>query len=94
LRVLDVVRAELLAITAQVEEHERAVGVLRANLSAAGYVTGDLQRRRNWPLRIFTRRMLAAQHPVPPESSPAPAASADWQNFIARLYDDPAAELG
>ena len=90
--VLDVVKAELLAIAAQVEEHERAAGVLRANLSAAGYVTGSLQQRRVWQrIRIFTRRMLAALHHQPPERAPAP--SVDGEGFIARLYDDPEAEL-
>jgi hypothetical protein len=44
--VLDVVRAELLAIAAQVAKHERAAAMLRVNLDAAGYVTGSLQQRR------------------------------------------------
>jgi hypothetical protein len=92
LHVLDVVRHELLAIAGQVEDHDRAAAVLRANMQAAGFVTGNLQRRRGWQgVRIFTRRMLAALHYQPPDR-PA-AASVDWEAFIARLYDDPEAEL-
>jgi len=91
LRVLDVVRCELLAIAAQVEEHDHAVAVLHSNLEACGVVTAALKRRRNWPGRIFTRRMLTALHHQAPDRAPAP--SVNWQDFIARLDEDPEAEL-
>jgi hypothetical protein len=90
--VLDVLKSELLAIARKVEEHERAAAVLRSNLDAAGYVTANLRRRRNWPGRIFTTTMRAALHPTPPARPPAP--SVDWEAFIAKLYDYPEAELG
>jgi hypothetical protein len=89
--VLDVVKGELLAIAGEIGEHERAAAVLRANLDAAGYVTGSLQRRRGWG-RIFTTTMLAALRHQSPARPPAP--SVDWEAFIAKLYDDPEAELG
>jgi len=89
--VRDVVRAELLRMAREVEEHDRAAEALRANLQQAGYVTANLQRRRNWHGRIFTESMTAALHYR--ASDRPPAASVDWEDFINRLYDDPDAAL-
>jgi len=91
LAVLDVVKAELLRIGAEVAAHDRAAALGRANLEQAGFVTGNLQRRRQWPGRVFTSSTLAALHWRPPDR--APSATIDWADFITRLDADAAAEL-
>jgi hypothetical protein len=89
---LDRVKAEILRIGADVAAHDRAAAQGRANLVQAGYVTANLQRRHNWPARIFTTSTLAAMHPAPGKNH-RPAASIDWQDFINRLHDDAEAEI-
>jgi hypothetical protein len=90
--VLDVVRGELLRIAREVAAHDRAADELRANLRQAGFVTANLRQRHSWPARIFTRSTLAVMHYRPPDRPPA--ATVDWQDFIARLFPDADAELG
>jgi hypothetical protein len=87
-----VVRGELLRIAREVAAHDRAADELRANLQQAGFVTANLRQRHSWPARIFTRSTLAVMHYRPPDRPPA--ATVDWQDFIARLFPDADAELG
>jgi hypothetical protein len=89
---LDVVKAELLRIGAEVATHDHAAAQGRANLEQAGYVTANLARRHNWPTaRIFTSSTLAAMHPAPMDRPPP--ACVNWNGFINRLMDDAEAEL-
>jgi hypothetical protein len=80
------VKFELLRIGREVDAHDRAAAQRRANLELAGFVTVALQRRRNWPTRIFTSSALAAPHFRPPDRPPA--ASVDWETFINGRCDD------
>jgi hypothetical protein len=90
--VLDVVKGELLKIGREVEALDHLAATLRANLASAGFVTANLRARFHWPASIFTTTPREAMHYRPPARPPAP--SVDWEAFIAKLYDDPEAELG
>ena len=79
-------------IGAEVAAHDRAAAQGRANLEQAGYVTANVARRYNWPTaRIFTTTAREALHYRPPDRPPTP--SVNWQDFIARLFEDAEAEL-
>jgi hypothetical protein len=82
--IADVVRQELLIITKQIDEHDRAAAELRDSLRRAGYVTANAAGRAGWPRRIFTSTMLS----VLDRGALDVTSRADWQGLIARLDRD------